>query len=143
MRVGEVSFASAAYVARYVVKKVSGERAAQHYVAVDPRNGHVYPIRDEFVVCSTRPGIGYEWYKRFRGDLWPGDFVVCDGKRFPIPKYYLKLLERESPEYHRQVKQDRVREANQPSAKAERTPTRLRVRKEVKESRISTLKREL
>ena len=46
--IGDVSFESAAYVARYIVKKVTGERAEAYYVGRKP----------EYTTMSRRPGIG-------------------------------------------------------------------------------------
>ena len=40
--VGSLTFDSAAYVARYVLKKVRGEAAMDHYLAVDAETGEVF-----------------------------------------------------------------------------------------------------
>ena len=37
--VGEVTFESAAYVARYITKKVTGDPAQEHYEYIDPKSG--------------------------------------------------------------------------------------------------------
>ena len=49
--IGDVTFESAAYVARYVVKKITGEREGEHYRGKMP----------EFATMSRRPGIGRGW----------------------------------------------------------------------------------
>ena len=48
---GDVTFESAAYVARYVTKKINGDKADEHY------NGRI----PEFVRMSRRPGIASSW----------------------------------------------------------------------------------
>ena len=61
-----VTFKSAAYVARYIMKKVNGDEAAFHYCDVDPDTGEILSeITPEFNRMSRRPGIGSRWLKRF------------------------------------------------------------------------------
>lgn len=47
---------------------------------------------------SRRPGIGAEFFARYVDDLYRGDYVVHDGKRYPVPKFYDRLLDRIDPE---------------------------------------------
>lgn len=57
--VGEVTFESCAYVARYVMKKQTGDKAdIYHRLCIVP----------EFVEMSRRPGIGKLWYDEFKYD---------------------------------------------------------------------------
>jgi len=63
--IGAVTFESAAYVARYIMKKVTGDAAASHY---DGR-------KSEFIVMSRRPGIGRGFYDKFKSDMYPSDEV--------------------------------------------------------------------
>lgn len=92
--VGVFSFQSAAYIARYVVKKVNGEMAADHY-------GDKLP---EYLTMSLRPGIGADWYERYRDQVFPNNFVVVkDGRKLPPPRYYRKLLEKENPALYQKV----------------------------------------
>lgn len=82
--IGEVNFDSAAYCARYVLKKVTGQDSREHY-------GERHP---EFVTMSRRPGIGAEWYARYSSDVYPGDTVILrDGVKMRPPKYFDKLYE--------------------------------------------------
>lgn len=99
--IGDVTFESAAYVARYCTKKVnSEERAAEVYARrlVDG-NGDVvreWQVEPEFMLMSRRPGIGSTWFDRFAGDCFPSDFLVVEGRKVAVPGYYLsKLAERE------------------------------------------------
>lgn len=50
--IGEMSFESAAYTARYCVKKITGKDAREHY-------GERLP---EFSAMSRRPGIGHDFF---------------------------------------------------------------------------------
>lgn len=76
--IGDVEFESCAYVAGYVVKKVTGERAAAHYGARLP----------EFQTMSRRPGIGYTYYQKYQDEMYAHDSVVVRGHEVPIPRYY-------------------------------------------------------
>lgn len=91
-RIGALSFQSAAYVARYVMKKVTGPRAEEHYTFVNPRTGEVFVQKPEYVTMSRRPGVGAKWFERYRSDVFPSDEVIHDGKKFRPPKYYDGLL---------------------------------------------------
>lgn len=79
---GQVSPASAAYVAGYTVKSVG-----QTYCNAD---GVV--LQSPFLRCSTRPGIGASYANRFASDFRSGVCIV-DGEPRPIPRYYKKLLQ--------------------------------------------------
>jgi len=103
--VGDVTFESAAYVARYVVKKITGKSAADHYAGREP----------EYVTMSRRPGIAAEWIGRYHDDVYPHDKVVVDRDLVcKPPRYYDKLFDRigdlESQELER-IKRKRVRDA--------------------------------
>lgn len=82
--IGNVTFDSAAYCARYILKKVTGKDTREHYGDRSP----------EFVTMSRRPGLGAEWYARYKSDVYPGDTVVLrDGVKMRPPKYFDKLYE--------------------------------------------------
>lgn len=125
---GPVTFETAAYVARYVTKKVNGDLAAAHYAGRTP----------EYMACSK--GIGEAWIKRYAADTYRDDFVVMRGARAPVPRYYDKKLEELDPELLRQVKLARVRRGATSQARANRTPERLQVREEVTHARTQISK---
>lgn len=110
--VGDVSWQSAAYVARYVMGKANGELARTRYSRVDADTGECWEVPPEFVVMSRRPGLGAEWFRRFKSDVFPADEVVHGGKRLGVPKFYDTLLERqEGSEALAAVKRARVERA--------------------------------
>lgn len=136
--VGDVTHKSAGYCAEYVMKKISGELAATHYLRTHPVIGSVHLVEPEFALRSMRPGIGATWYDKFRDDCFPSDFIVVDGKQRKVPTYYSKKLQEDEQE---QIKRRRKR-ASLPR-KADNTKERLAVREEVKRSRRSRLVRTL
>nr|WAE43321.1 MAG: replication initiator protein [Microviridae sp.] len=104
--VGDVTFESAAYVARYVCKKVTGDGADSHY------NGRV----PEYVTMSRRPGIGKKWLDKFSGDVYTKDMVVVRrGLICKPPKYYDKMYDQFNPIAMRRVKDRRLHEREEVS----------------------------
>lgn len=139
--IGAVTFKSAAYCARYIMKKVTGDLAPAHYSSTDLETGEIASKLPEYITMSLRPAIGKRWLEQFQGDVYPDDFVVVDGgRKAKPPAYYDKQL---PPERLREIKAKREARALEPKARADNTPERLAVREEVKRATVSTLKRNL
>lgn len=134
--IGSVTFESAAYVARYVMKKVNGEQAETHYNRCDPETGESWTVRPEYTTMSRRPGIGKGWYDKFKTDCYPSDFLVVNNHKVRPPKYY----DNQYPDIER-IKAKRQHDAKKYSEN--NTSERLRVREKVAESRLNQLKRNL
>lgn len=99
--IGDVTWESAAYVARYVVKKITGNRADKHY-------GKKIP---EYVTMSRRPGIGKNWLDKYYSDVYPYDEVVVRNNLIcKPPKYYDKQLEIMNPEALKTIKDEREKQ---------------------------------
>lgn len=137
--IGDVTFESAAYVARYCMKKVTGEDAAKWYERVDPETGEVVKIAAEYATMSRRPGIGQGWYKKWKADVYPHDYVVRDGVKMKPPKAYDKYLEAEDEREYWRVRARRNAAAEKHAEN--NTRERLRVREEVQYKRAQRLKR--
>jgi len=138
--VGDFTFESAAYCARYVMKKVGGDRAQRHYQRIIAETGEVVDVVPEYATMSRRPGIGSGWFDKFSSDVFPCDFVVHEGNKVPVPKFYLNLHERvQGEKLVEKLKLARIKKASK--HKDNNTPERLRVRERVKHAQISTLKR--
>ena len=96
--VTQFTWETAAYTARYSLKKVHGEKADEHYRRVRD-DGTVYWLLPEYSDQSNRPGIGAEFAMKYMDDFTVQD--KChrhDGGAQQMPRYYLKLLERSDPE---------------------------------------------
>lgn len=137
--IGDVTFESAAYVARYIAKKINGKGAEHAYTRVDEETGEVFQVEPERATMSRRPGLGKVWYEKFKSDVFPKDFITIRGKKMFSPKYYTKNLESEDPELFEKIKSKRLLYAE--DKEFDNSPNRLEVRKEVKEAQISFLKR--
>ena len=127
--IGAVNFASAAYVARYILKKVTGERAEGHYGSREP----------EYISMSLKPAIGSDWYGKFKTDLYPSDFAIAQGKKYRVPSYYDCQLEKEEPDLYLEVKQGRRKAARQRSE--DNTPERLAAREKCLRAKVKQLPR--
>lgn len=99
--IGEANFETAAYVARYVLKKITGPGADEYYDGRQP----------EYTTMSRRPGIGSEHYHKYKHEMWPDDFIVMNNKKMKPPLYYEKLLDEEHPETLKQIKSNRIIQA--------------------------------
>lgn len=139
--IGEVTFDSAAYVARYIMKKVFGDAADDHYKRVDLETGEVFFLPPEYTTMSRRPGIGKKWLDRFMSDVYPSDEVIVNGKAVKPPKFYDGVFEVMYPSDMKRIKHERVVRS---LAHAENNSyERLQVREEVKKLQIERLIRPL
>lgn len=139
--VGAATFQSAAYVARYITKKVTGKPAQEHYAVMEPQTGELTSLRPEYLEPSRRPGIAATWLKEFSDDVWPDDFIVVEGRKMRPPRFYERQLEVVDPDLHRQVK--RKRQATNLARAEDNTPARLAVREKVQTARFNRLPRNL
>jgi hypothetical protein len=141
--IGAVTFESAAYVARYVMKKVNGEAQEEHYkkIYVDEHGVVIREVdlKPEYITMSRRPGIGARWYKNFKSDVYPCDSVVVNGKKVNPPKFYDKQLEKEDPFLLADLKAARVERAL--DHYDNNTPERLEKRAQILGRRIDRLTR--
>jgi hypothetical protein len=136
--IGAVTFESAAYVARYVMKKMNGPAAEKHYRRVDPDTGEEFQVIPEYITMSRRPGLGTEWYEKYKGDVYPEDFVVIRGKRMRPPRFYDKLYSADE-QAARELKNMRIDKAS--VFALDQTYERLVTREKVKKAQIGNLKR--
>lgn len=139
--IGNLSVQSAAYMARYSLKKVTGRLAASHYERVDVETGELVRIDPEFVRMSLRPGIGANWFDNFHRDVYPHDRVVVKGMKKRPPRYYDKRLAAMDPLLMEELKYLRAQQALEHSD--DLTEERLAVKEVVEEARLATLKRSL
>ncbi len=136
--IGSVTFESAAYVARYICKKINGDMAEEHYKHVTLK-GELVNRTPEFNIMSRRPGIGKTFYDQFRDDIFPNDECIIKGCKMQPPSYYLKLYQIDDIEGFEGVKLKRKQNA----LKNAITDVQLDVMRVVKEQKYKLLKRTL
>lgn len=122
--ISEVSFESAAYVARYCLKKITGKGSRFFYAGRKP----------EYVTMSRNPGIASGYFEEFSSDIYPHDEVVPDiGRPASLPpRYFDKLLEKVDPAMYERVKKKR-QEGLDFFTDPNSTDTRLATRERIKE----------
>lgn len=89
--IAELNQTTAAYVARYNMKKITGRNAKQHYEVIIAETGEIIEREPEMLHMSCRPAIGLDWLRMYWQDVKDG-MVVMNGKRIIAPKYYRKYL---------------------------------------------------
>lgn len=120
---GSVTFESAAYCARYVMKKVYGSAAESWYDGREP----------EYATMSRRPGIGRPWLEKYKCEVYPADGVVVRGRLMKPPRAYDIVMMSDAPEVMGGVAKKR-RAQRRPK---EETRERLEAREAVTEARVN------
>lgn len=135
--IGTVTYESAAYVARYIVKKHRGPK--EEFVSVAAETGEVFPREKEYATMSRRPGIGRQWIDRFLDEVYATDGVVVQGRLQKPPRYYDQVLAELDPTRHEMVCNERLRRLQ----REEQTEERLAVREEVLQANLKRKERVL
>jgi len=138
--IGDVTFQSAAYVARYIMKKQKGETAQEHYTNIDPSTGEVTTIEPEYCTMSRKPGIGYNWFQKYKTDVYPKDVCIINNHEVKPPRYYDTLLNEEEL---KEVKKKRQEKQDDPFDGYDERLDRLWVQEEVKIQALKRLIRDL
>lgn len=142
--IGQLTYETAAYTARYTLKKVTGSMAQDHYLRFD-EYGVAYWLEPEYNVmslgrrCKLHRGaalppedcdkctgaIGADWIRDYMDDVYPSDETPVPGKGDikGTPRYYDKVLERTDPELYEEIKAKRASYAKK--NKSEFSPQRL------------------
>lgn len=102
--IGDVTFESCAYVARYVLKKQKGKGSAEYY-----ENLGIVP---EFVRMSRRPGIARDWYEAHKDEIYVNDEIFLSNGKGAVralkpARYFDRLYDHYNPEQLEVVKQKR------------------------------------
>lgn len=141
--VGDVTFESAAYVARYVTKKITGKAAEKHYNRSIDGEGFVLlrKLEAEYVTMSRRGGIGENWYKEYKTDVYPSDEVIIRGKKMRPPRFYDKKFDVDNSEELANIKAKRKAKAL--ALADDNTAARLKAKETCKLASFKLLKRGL
>lgn len=100
----QVTWESAAYVARYVTKKLTGDAAKYWYDDIG--------LTAPFTVMSRRPGIASRYFEENASELLRFDGGYISTKKgsvnFPNPKYFKRKLDLLFPEEYAIIKSQKV-----------------------------------
>lgn len=91
--IGDLTPQSAAYIARYMLKKQKGPAKKWYYESKG--------IISEYTSMSNKPGISRLWYEKHKNEYWISDRIIIPQRnKAPMinktPAYFDKLLEAES-----------------------------------------------
>lgn len=82
--VGSFCWQTAAYTARYVVKKLKGEKKSIY---------NQFDIESEFVRMSRRPGIASDFFDKYYQNLLVDDTIyLSNGRNVRLPRYFLNKV---------------------------------------------------
>lgn len=138
--IGDVTFESCAYCARYITKKWTGKDSDLKYLS---KSGTGEILRKEYCTMSRRPGIGTTFLETFADDVYNMDRVLVRGHLSRPPRFYDRWLENIDSERYAHILDDRLKQKRKmlKAHKADNTPERLAVREEVKLRALAFLRR--
>ena len=138
--VAEANFETAAYCARYSLKKVTGVKADEHYMQFD-EYGVVTWVSPEFALMSRKPGIGKDWYDVWKDDIFGKNGVAVPGKGMVhgVPRYYDELFKIDDPLKMEEIKN--VRERYRREHAEEFAPERLMDKYKVRKARLELFRK--
>lgn len=157
--VGNLTYETAAYCARYVHKAEPGRPKDlapgdddPRLTRFDPDTGECWQVRREYSTMSRNPGLGARWLEKFHTDVYPSDEVVHNGQSYPVPRYYDERVQ--SPDFSPKrppsgvfsVLVEDAKDARRRASmkrKEDLTPERLAVRERNAVARLRLRRREL
>jgi len=130
--IGDVTFESAAYVARYVTKKITGKNSENFY-------GDRLP---EYNTMSLRPGIGKDWIKKYNHDVYVNDkIIVRNDIQCKPPRYYDKIFDDIGKLEHDELERIKRYRVKRGQASADNDYDRLSVREQIQKLKYKKLVR--
>lgn len=132
--IGDANFQSSAYVARYLLKKITGEKAPDWYQGKIP----------EYNSMSRKDGIGRAFLEKYgTTDIYNNDICVVNDWTFvKPPKYYDSIYDLAYPEKMSIIKDKRKELMLDKKIQENNTTERLKVRRHCKAEKVKLLKRE-
>lgn len=161
--IGAVTFESAGYCARYVMKKQLGgfkddsqfikqyradaklhdkdlyNYLRKHYIDTCPFTGELTFRAVEYSTMSRGRGIGKTWFDKFKEEVYPSDEVIVNGRKVRPPKYYDNLFKASFPNIFEDILFERFERGKKYTWNS--TPSRLSIREQCKKAQISSLVR--
>lgn len=137
--VGNVTFESAAYVARYITKKITGPLAFHVYNDINYDTGELKERKPEYVTMSRRPGIAKGWIEKYMQSTYDNDRIIINGKQCRPPRYYDGQFELTKPDELARLKAKRRKKSA--AHEENNTLDRRLVREEIQHIKFNELKR--
>lgn len=136
---GDVTFESAAYVARYCMKKSQNGKKTD--------DGRL----PEFITMSRNPGLGAGYFEKYKDEIIAHDTIIVNGLPAALPRFYDNKLagltgySEKIGLYSKMelLKLRRRRKLTSPLSRADRSLRRLRIREVVTLAKLKLKKEEL
>lgn len=140
---GDVNFESAAYIARYIMDKKTGQLARTYYEHIDETTGEITDLKPEYNKMSLgkNNAIGKTWLQKYESDVYPDGKMVIRKMKTKTPKYYDRLYKKKEPDKYEEMKMNR--ELEQLAYLPDNTPERLQAKERVKRAQVNSLLRTL
>lgn len=90
---GRVNAKTAAYTAKYVQKQLYGAERQIYDIT---------GIEREFSISSRKPGIGSTFAERYIDEWLQNGYIIINGSKKPIPRYYLTKASKQKITFHRE-----------------------------------------
>lgn len=140
--VQDLTAKSAAYCAGYVMKKTLGDESETAY-DITLEDGTILKRQPPYSAASNRPGIGQTWLDKYgKTDAFAHGYIVIDGIKRPLPKFYVKKL-KEANGGHLPDHIDIQRQNAAIKSRGDNTPARLDAKEQVHKAKLKNWKREL
>lgn len=94
--IGELTFDSAAYTARYCTKLLTGEKRKKYGVK-----------QPEYSAMSRNPGIASSWLEENACDIISADRIITCNQKTATPRYFLNKLKERDPKNYERIKKVR------------------------------------
>lgn len=130
--IGSVTFESAAYVAKYISKKITGAAAQDYYDGIEPE----YSTMSRGGRKGKGLASGY-FEKNKEQIMFYDEIILRGGLKLRPPKYYDSLYAQHHPEHMEEIKQQRTLKFN----RKENSPARLSVKEGLQLARQKLFKR--
>lgn len=145
--IGDLTFESAAYIARYITKRVQGPGASPLPLACDPDTGELVMPNPEFLLCSRRPFIGYDWWRQYgyKDSFVHGRVITAQGTPAPVPRAYKRSLnlDQRFQLAHTIAYNQKLRPADVERMRTEDSPARRAARTTYANARTGAFKRDI
>lgn len=112
------------YVCQYVRKKLGGKMAEKDCERHDIQTGEVVSVIAPFALMSrggkNGEGIGSRWFEQFGADAFPSDYLISEGTKKRVPRYYLTQLAKKDPDAALKVRAKRQKKAQETTREQDR-----------------------
>lgn len=94
---------------------------------------------------KTRGGLGYDWLLKYIYDVKKLGYIVVEGKKYSIPKYYLDIIKLTDKDYYDKYKLTALQKRDETfeNDPLEQSTERLNVKKAVKRGKLEFYQRSL